>query len=252
MELAGKATAAPVFAVLSAIHGNLAALEAVLEYLDARAIRSAICLGDIVGYGPHPIECIRMLRERDIPCLRGNHEEGTLSDRILTDLSSEAIAGILYARRVISKPDLDFLRSLPDAFVFPELAFVHAAFPQPEDFDYICNCQHAEVHLNAQPAPVSFFGHTHRQGGFRRKLFGASEISSFQPVEIGAGETVAFNPGSVGQPRDGDLRAALLVYDTRSRKVEFLRVDYDIDTTVRAITQAGLPPRLGRRLRSGR
>lgn len=251
--LAARAAAGkPRFAVISDIHGNVEALKSVLHFLDHQGVTGVLCLGDIVGYGPSPSECIALLREREIPCLRGNHDELVLANAPLGDMHPDAAVGIRYARRCLSRSDQHFLASLPSAFVFSKFAFVHASFPDPTAFDYVFTSDDAEPHLASQPAPVSFFGHTHRQGGFYFCLGGASDLSLKSPVPLDFAERMSFNPGAVGQPRDRDPRAAFLICNAKLGVIEFQRVTYDVDCTAAAIDAVGLPRRLATRLRLGR
>jgi predicted phosphodiesterase len=242
------AAEAPVLAVISDVHANLPALRAVCGELDRRGIVAVLCLGDVVGYGPHPAECLRELRARGIPCLRGNHDDAAASGRLDADLSPAAAAGIRFARARLSRGELRHLAGLPWRWEAGGATFVHASLPQPEEFRYLMGAGAARRHLAAQRAAVSFFGHTHVQGGFRRAGAG---VAVLRPEDGAAPARGAFNPGAVGQPRDGDPRAAFLVHDRRTGRVEFGRVAYDWEETAADVRRAGLPEELAQRLGEG-
>lgn len=240
------------FAIISDVHGNLAALESVLDYLESRSIDKIYCLGDVVGYGPHPAECLSLIKERQIPCLRGNHEAYVLAAQIPGDLHEDAVVGIRYSRKYLSAADRKFIKSWPDEMVVHGMSFVHASYPDPTDWDYLSDQRAARGHLAAQPTDISFFGHTHRQGGFQCDGDRVEELIPDRSVHLSERIVMAINPGSVGQPRDADQRAALAIYCRGLGIVEFHRVAYDIDRTLAALAEAGFPPRMGHRLGVGR
>jgi predicted phosphodiesterase len=240
------------FAIISDVHGNLAALESVLSYLESRNIDRIYCLGDVVGYGPHPAECLRLIRKRQIPCLRGNHEAYALAAQVPRNLHRDAVAGIRHARNVLFAEDRQFIETWPDEVVLHGMSFVHASYPDPAEWDYLSDQRAARCHLAAQPTFISFFGHTHRQGGFRCHGGRIEPLIPDQSVKLSGITVLAINPGSVGQPRDADQRAALAVFCRGRGVVEFHRVSYDIDRTVAALAEAGFPPRMGHRLAVGR
>ena len=247
--------------LLSDIHSNLEALEACLA---AAPPHDAVAnLGDIVGYGASPNEVTARARELGGTFVRGNH------DKVVAGLESaesfNPVAGLaaLWNRAQLTADNLDWLRVLPKGpIVVPELTgvqFVHGA-PQDED-QYVVSIMEAIEPLAASSASVTFFGHTHRQGGF--SLEGA-ETEVIQPEWASSDETSAWemplrdgvkyliNPGSAGQPRDDDWRAAFGVFDTERSVMEFYRVPYDLKAAQDKILEAQLPPRLAQRLATGR
>lgn len=246
-----QAAAAPSFAVISDIHSNLPALRAVLAEIDRRGVTAVVCLGDIVGYGSRPAECLRALRERRIPCLRGNHDEMAATGQIPRGVSAGAVAGIHYTRSRLAPRDSTFLATLPWTFTAGDLSFVHASFPEPEDFRYVHGEAAARAHLLGQPTLASFFGHTHIQGGIRLDDVRWTRPQNAQPARLRIDDWTACNPGSVGQPRDGDPRAAFLICHPALPEVEFARVGYDVGEAVADMISAGLPSYLSTRLRSG-
>lgn len=246
--ISSTGAANPKFAVISDIHGNLPALVSVLNFLEAEQITFIICLGDIVGYGPHPAECIRLLAGWRIPCVRGNHDAYAIARRVPTHLHPDARISLHYARRQLSQGDVRFLAALPARILFCGMAFVHASFPHPHAWEYVFDRDDALAHLQAQPKAISFFGHTHRPGGFASDGNRVFTVAPEPIVDLNVGRRVCFNPGSVGQSRDNDARASLLVCDPVLKTVEFHRVAYDVERTVADILAAGLPERLAFRL----
>ncbi len=247
--------------ILSDIHANLEALEACLAA--APAHDRVFNLGDIVGYGANPNEVTERARALGEVFVRGNH------DKACTDLMSlegfNPIAGLaaLWTRQQLTPDNLEFLRRLPEGPVLPQpgVQCVHGS-PRDED-EYVLMRQDAFSILTRVELPVTFFGHTHVQGGFWidpvKEAGGAIEMHYSSPEGIqhftlelrGSGKYLV-NPGSVGQPRDGDARAAFALYDNDQRSVTFYRVPYDIEKAQEKIFSAGLPERLAIRLEEGR
>jgi predicted phosphodiesterase len=247
-----RAVEARRFAVISDIHANLHALDSVLDAIDALGVASVVCLGDIVGYGPHPAECCARLRERGIPSLQGNHDAYVVESPDDQFLHPDAEAGIAYARRHLDAAEIAALADLPGAIATPEVCFVHAAYPVPWAWDYLVTATDARVNLDTQPARLCFFGHTHVAGGFQRAGDTVRRVPAGPAVPIDDRSPLCLNPGAVGQPRDRDLRAAFLICDLDERRVHFGRVEYDIASAAKDALRAGLPPSIARRLRTGR
>ena len=244
-------TGAHQFAVISDLHGNLEALRAVLTALDRRGVHDVICLGDVAGYGPHTSDCLALLRQRGIPCLRGNHDVYVASnDPLPWELSPQAAESAEADRREVPATDRRLLGRLPWTFETPGFAFVHASYPEPEAWWYVIDERDAAPHLAAQPAPVSFFGHTHRQGGWESGPAGLRSIQAPGPLLLHPGSKYALNPGSVGQPRDRNPRAAFLICEPARRRIEFLRVRYNLTRALQAYRRAGREE-MGLRLRTG-
>ena len=215
--------------VISDIHGNLVALEAVLA--DMPAVDALVCAGDVVGYNPWHGECIEAVREREIPTVAGNHDRAVVRGSSFA-FNSLAGAGVEHARETLTDEQRYWLEGLPDERTAIEdrvkLVHGHPADPDrytyPEDFG---------PHLLGDEDAL-VLGHTHVQG------------------HAVYDEGVVLNPGSVGQPRDGDPRAAYAVLDLADLSVTECRVPYDIDRVERAVREAGLPVRIGERLHEGR
>jgi diadenosine tetraphosphatase ApaH/serine/threonine PP2A family protein phosphatase len=247
--------------LLSDIHSNLEALDACIAA--APPHDAIVNLGDIVGYGASPNEVTSHVREMGGTFVRGNHDKVVAG---LEDVESfNPIAGLaaLWNREQLTSENLDWLRTLPQGPVsvpeLPGIQFVHGA-PRDED-QYVVSIHEALQPLIESGASLTFFGHTHIQGtfllrgGFGETLhpaypsIGQSETCEFQ---LETGSNYMINPGSVGQPRDGDWRAAFALFDSDRRVVTFHRVPYDMRTAQEKILAANLPSRLATRLAAGR
>ncbi|HKT52289.1 MAG TPA: metallophosphoesterase family protein [Candidatus Angelobacter sp.] len=246
--------------ILSDIHANLEALEACLAA--APPHDRVFNLGDIVGYGANPNEVTERSRELGTVFVRGNHDKACSGVTSLDDFNPIAGLAVLWTRQKLKPENLSFLHDLPSGPISPfeGLQCVHGS-PRDED-EYVLMRRDAYSILGRASAPVTFFGHTHVQGGFwiddETDDEGGLELkynsrTGLQQLTVELRETSKYmiNPGSIGQPRDGDPRAAFLVYDTEQRSVTFFRVPYDIAAAQEKIFAAGLPERLAIRLEEG-
>ena len=236
-------------AILSDIHGNLEALEAVLKELSKREVDAFYCLGDIVGYNPDPGPCVEKILELGARCIKGNHERAVLGELPLYIFNELARAAVLWTRRVLGPEHMEFLRSLPEKIV-EEFCFVHGSLRDPDY--YILSPRDAVMEIYAleeMGRKVLFFGHTHVQGAF---LLKESSLSfTTRSFYLDHYDFALVNPGAVGQPRDGDPRAAALLCDSSTGLVEFLRIEYPVEKVVSKIEERGLPRWLGERLKKG-
>ncbi len=246
------------FLILSDIHSNGAALEAVLAAAKGRW-EKAVCLGDVVGYGPDPNEVIARVRELTSVLVRGNHDKAVARPASSDDLNPLAKAAVDWTRAPLRPENLKFLEELPSGPVTVDsLALVHGAYHDEDE--YVFSPAQALNGLLASRVPVTFFGHTHFQGGFsyRGDRLEVIQLKVTQPgpgfaaMRIEAGTRYLLNPGSIGQPRDGDARAAFAIADLDHGVVEFWRVPYDIAAVQDRMTKAGLPEPLVLRLAFGR
>lgn len=247
--------------LLSDIHSNLEALEACLAA--APAYDKVVNLGDIVGYGANPNEVIERSRQLGKYFVRGNHDKAACGLIELKDFNPVAALAALWTRDQLTTENLEWLRSLPQGPLridgLSDAQFVHGS-PVDED-EYVVTARDAVEPLMVTPAAVTFFGHTHLQGSFASndihldsdrptyKTVGQSEGSDF-PLKQGLRYLV--NPGSVGQPRDGDWRAGFALYDSDTRIVTFCRAPYNVKAAQDRILAANLPQRLATRLAAGR
>jgi diadenosine tetraphosphatase ApaH/serine/threonine PP2A family protein phosphatase len=242
-------------AAITDIHANLPALEAVLADADAAGVEEVWCLGDVVGYGAQPDECAALVRERCAVCLVGNHDLAVLGTLDVAAFSEAAAAAVWWTRDNVSPATLELLRGLEPRASREEVALSHAS-PRDPIWEYVLSGEQADACLDAQPERIGLIGHSHVALFFTRPAEPApGEVRGAQAGDgtllrlDGGGWLI--NPGSVGQPRDGDPRAAWLELDTVELTARFHRVGYDVESAAAAIVAAGLPRRLADRLHSG-
>jgi predicted phosphodiesterase len=239
-------------ALLSDVHGNLPAFEAVLADVDSASVEEIWCLGDLVGYGADPNGCVKLARDRCDLCLAGNHDLVVTGEIDIADFSSSAAAAAQWTRDTIEADALEFLSSLRPEQDGREIGLYHAS-PRDPVWEYVLSGWQADECMNAMDARVGAIGHSHVALFFRRNGEGQVEGS---PAEGGLEQDLSegdwlINPGAVGQPRDGDPRAAWLLLDTEAWSAEWRRVEYPIEEAASAIEAAGLPKVLAQRLYSG-
>ncbi len=243
-------------AVLSDVHSNQPALEATLAGVDAAGVEQLWCLGDVVGYGAQPDACAELIRERCDICLVGNHDLAVLGGLDISSFSETAAAAVEWTREAASEATLEFLRGLDPAGSRAGIGLFHGS-PRDPIWEYVLSVEQAEAGLDAQAERVGLIGHSHVALFFRRP----EEARSGETQGAQAGDQALLsldtgkwllNPGSVGQPRDGDPRAAWLELDTEAWTARFHRVPYDVATAAETILTAGLPSQLADRLEVGR
>jgi predicted phosphodiesterase len=238
-------------AVISDIHSNLPALEAVLADIGGNDADQVWCLGDIVGYGAHPDQCAGLVSESVALCLAGNHDLVVCGAIDIEYFTLDAGAAARWTVDAIHQDTLDFLRGLRPVGRRLDVGLYHAS-PRDPVWEYVLSIDQADRCIEAQQERVCLIGHSHVACYFWRsdgETDGAGARDGTL-LEMGAGEWLV-NPGSVGQPRDGDPRAAYLMLDSDTWTVSFHRVDYPIDEAASAIVDAGLPRALADRLFSG-
>jgi predicted phosphodiesterase len=246
--------------ILSDIHGNLEALQAVLDA--AQPFDQLWNLGDLVGYGASPNEVIDLVRPISQLTVRGNH------DRVCCGLTSSlgfnpvARAAAMWTNKELTPPNLEWLRTLPQGPLAPDFPGITLAHGSPLNEDqYILSMRDAWAPLQQMNTTITFIGHTHLQGGFYQREHEWHEIrpryntrnspeSVALPIPPGTRHLI--NPGSVGQPRDCDWRAAFAIFDSEASEIIYHRVPYDLTAAQGRILMAGLPERLAARLREGR
>jgi predicted phosphodiesterase len=236
------------YLILSDIHANMEALEAVLAHA-AGGYDTVVCCGDIVGYGPDPNAAIEWCRANCSHVVRGNHDKACAGLSDLDWFNPVARESAIWTGNILTVENLEWLRALPAGPVEVDgFAILHGS-PLDED-EYLVSSTDILQVVDQLPAAVSFFGHTHLQGGFEVHRNGILPISE---PEFSLLETSGYliNAGSVGQPRDGDPDAAYVLYDAERHVVHYRRAPYDITATHRKIREAGLPEVLGLRLFRG-
>ena len=246
------------FLILSDIHSNLEALEAVLEQAKGQYNR-VLCCGDIVGYGPNPNEVIDKIRELNPEVIRGNHEKAALGLVDLSLFNPLAKRAALWTQDQLTPAHRQYLEQIPAGPLdIPPLTITHGSLLDEDQ--YLVDMEDALENFPLARHPVTFFGHTHIQGGFVRFEDGRAGLLNPE-INRGAGEShlpispkhrYLVNPGAVGQPRDYDSRAAYVIYDSNQQTVRYFRTAYSIETTQAKMIAAQLPQYLIDRLSLGR
>ncbi len=238
------------YGILSDIHGNHDALDAVLRGLEREGVDSYVCLGDIVGYGPEPTACVQRIRKVADCVVAGNHDLAVADKLSIEGFNVLAREATLWTRNELSDEDMSYLAQLPLVEYLDGLDVVHSTLCSPELFDYIQTSYDASLSMVSMRSPVCFVGHSHVPVVFVQN--GIITYSLEPEITIGDGLRAIVNVGSVGQPRDRDPRACCAIYDTETRNMQLKRYRYDIEAVVNKVRAAGLPVELGARLRLGR
>ena len=239
-------------AVISDIHSNRHALEAVLREVSASGASELWCLGDLVGYGADPNDCINAVRRNASVCLVGNHDLAVTGEIPLDEFSRGAGVAARWTQEVIGAEELDWLSSLEPAASVGGVGCFHAS-PRDPVWEYVISTLLAELCLDTMDERVGLVGHSHVALAFGRR---EGEPAFGEPRRDGDEEDISagswlLNPGSLGQPRDGDPRAAWLLLDTEAGRAQWRRTEYDIDGAAEAIRDARLPDSLAERLQYG-
>lgn len=242
------------YGIFGDIHGNLEALEAVLADMEEQGVTHPLCLGDLVGYGADPAECVEVVRAMGCPVVRGNHDDLVPEGKVPSSFSDPARQSLEYSRTRLNPSQLNFLRRLPLIWAEDPITLVHATLDGPESWGYISTRLEAQTCFLYQKTPVCFVGHTHRPCAFAQE----KEVRplEFRQVDVHPdrskmGRKFLFNVGSVGQPRDGDWRASYAIFSPQEYVVDLRRVSYNIDRASSKILKAGLPESLSKRLFRG-
>lgn len=238
-------------AFLSDIHSNQQALKAVLDRVATLDCAAIYCLGDLVGYGARPVECLDLLRSVGAGCLLGNHDALVSGQETGEEYNQNSrIAGALN-RRMLSPADLEFLLALPQTIQYkPEVLFCHGSPTSYNQYTYFkIDFSLTVDKMEKMGLNLCFLGHTHHPVLFDG---GVLQYSNDEEFLLPAGRRYIINPGSVGQPRDGDPRASFAVWNEAAGTLRFHRVEYDIEAARKDILEAGLPEHLGNRLLKGK
>lgn len=250
------------FAILADLHSNIEAAERVAEWLDDRGVEQAVVLGDLVGYGASPQQTLDLVRERGWSALLGNHEDMLLDPSYVErtrSLKSAARKALDWTRDSLSSESMDFIRTLPRAgWIGADSIGVHGSIVDPRhcyayiyEFSIGLNVDKLRE-LDAAAGTIVWYGHTHRPGGFELNGEDYDPLGLDAPTSLAPDRLYFVNPGSVGFPRDGDLRAAFAIYHPKTRFVEPVRLEYDVDSAARKIRAAGYAEELGERLLAAR
>lgn len=239
------------YLIISDLHANLAALESVLA--DAGQFDAIWCLGDIVGYGPDPNECVELLRQHELVCLAGNHDWAALNKLNLATFNTDARAAATWTQRMLTDEVHDYLDALPSLVEEGEFTLAHGSPRQPV-WEYILDPLVASINFMHFSTQYCLVGHTHTAVVYQQNTNGDGCRVHFpqydRPIPLDKTRLI-INPGSVGQPRDADPRAAYAILDADAMMWEHRRVAYPIEETQNRMRQHGLPHRLVTRLQYG-
>jgi len=240
------------YGLISDIHGNLEALETVLAKLEQEKVDAIFCLGDVVGYGPNPDECVKLVQARAAVCLKGNHDEASLDETDLSFFNYVAREAIEWTSAQLSAEAKQFLRHLPYTHEFEDFLLVHASPFEPQEWNYITSWEGAELSFQAFHQQACFVGHSHSPLVVSRSHLGAMHLLQTYPLRLEEHHRYLVNVGSVGQPRDSNPAAAFAILDTVKKEYDLRRAVYPVAKTQKKIRAAGLPEFLADRLAEGR
>ena len=237
------------YAILSDVHGNLEALEAILKALKKEGIDRYLFVGDAVGYGANPNECVEIIKSLADKAVAGNHDWGVLEKTPLDYFNPYAKEALKWTMEELKPENKEYLSQLPLVVEEKDFTIVHATLEKPEEWEYVYTTYEAHCNIQIQKTQVCFYGHSHIPIHFAE-----NEHISFSRdpvVEIKENWKYFINIGSVGQPRDGDPRACCVIFDSEKKIVKYIREEYKISVAQEKIWKAGLPAILGERLAYG-
>ncbi|MFN7141881.1 MAG: metallophosphoesterase family protein [Limisphaerales bacterium] len=238
------------YAIIADIHGNLEAFQTVLDDIKEQQCTHIACLGDVVGYGANPKECLDAVRAMNIPVVKGNHDEMCSVEEDMEGFNPAAAEAVLWTRQQLTEDDKKWLRDLRYMRLVANFTIVHATLDVPQRWGYVFDKLAAAASFTYQNTSVCFFGHTHVPVAFIRDS--VVRGGTYSKFKVEPGRKYFVNVGSIGQPRDGNPKAAYVVYDMNEGTIELRRLDYDIATAQAKIRAAGLPERLAERLAHGK
>lgn len=242
------------YAIFADIHSNLEALEAVLEFYRGQKIDKYLCCGDLVGYGPNPNECIEKIRRLNAVVVAGNHDRASVGMKDISWFNEYAQATILWTQKQLTPENITYLKSLTERYEKGNLTLAHGSPRQPID-EYLINLKQVRENLNFFPTQVCFVGHSHTPFFYQRNMQGEESYGSFlqkNPVILDEAAKAIINVGAVGQPRDGDPRAACAIYDSEKEEVSLMRFEYNLLPVQQKMLRANLPSFLIDRLNYGK
>jgi predicted phosphodiesterase len=238
------------YAIIADLHANLEALEVVLNDSKEQGCTHYCCLGDVVGYNANPKECLDIVREMNMPCVKGNHDEYCSLESNLEGFNPHAAEAIQWTRNQLTEEDREWLRNLKYIRMVASFSIVHSTLDGPQRWGYVFDRLAAAASFTYQNTSICFFGHTHVPIAFIRDT--VVRGGTYSKFKVEPGRKYFVNVGSVGQSRDGVAKATYVVYDMDEGTIELRRLDYDIAKTQAKIRAAGLPERLAERLALGK
>jgi len=241
------------FAIISDIHANIEALDSFFESIKDNPVDEIICLGDLVGYNASPNECIELIREKKIKCLMGNHDARAAGIEDLSEFNLLAANAIEWTKGVLKEENRAFLAGLPRCLnVAKKFYAIHGSIDDTDRYIYGAAdaLRNFKLLEKVKGLNICFFGHTHVPISYLCAN-DSVRMNLDNSIKLKKGASYLINPGGLGQSRDKDHRGSYAVYDTKTSEVTFHRIEYDIDSTVEKIIEAGLSPRLAERLKLG-
>jgi diadenosine tetraphosphatase ApaH/serine/threonine PP2A family protein phosphatase len=238
--------------ILSDVHGNLEALEAVVGALRGKGATRFACCGDIVGYGPDPDRCIDVIRGLGCVCVAGNHDWAAVGSFPLHNLNPVASSAVLWTQTLLTESHRLYLENLPLTAEDHPFFIVHSSPSAPDAWEYVLTVREVADQMEHYPVGVCVVGHSHQPFAAERLPGRPARLVGEDSFAIRSYAKYFINAGSVGQPRDGDPRACCMLYDDDRQAMMYLRVPYDIPAVQAKIRAAGLPEYLASRLESGR
>ena len=243
------------YAIISDIHSNKEALQSVLDDISKNRVDKIICLGDIVGYGPNPKECIELLKSLpNVEVILGNHDAAIIEKTNIADFNDNAKEAIKINKTLITETELEYISSLKMSYAENGVLFVHGS-PRDPINEYLMTMKKLQENMELFSEKICFVGHTHLPLVYVKTDLGTDYIENIegnQEISIMADRRYIINTGSVGQPRDGDTRACFLYYDTSENKVTYCRLKYDIESVQKKMKDLQLPEFLINRLTEGK
>jgi predicted phosphodiesterase len=240
------------YALIGDIHSNLEAFTEVKRQLEKEEIDKYICLGDIVGYGANPKECIKIARKLFDCLIAGNHDWAAAGRFDASRFNPYARQAVQWTEDILESEDKRFLRSLPLRMEIDDFEIVHGSLYHPDEFNYILNEAEAEKSFNLMKTRLLFIGHSHAPAILIKKNLKVIEQVPSSEIELDFENKYIVNVGSVGQPRDGNPRACFCIFDEQKRTIQIKRLEYRVALTQEKIINAGLPHFLAVRLAGGR
>ena len=229
--------------IISDIHSNLEALDKTLQLIKQKNIDEIVCLGDIIGYGANPNECIDLVRQATSKILLGNHDEAATSLKQIEDFNPYARNAVMWTSKQLTEPNKEFIRGLPNKLELNGLLFTHSSPYQPEEWHYILSPSEAQFNFDFFTQPICFIGHSHAPVIFSEDYWARDVVRDKRFI---------INVGSVGQPRDLNWKLSFGIFDTDKWMYENIRAEYDVKTASDKIRKAGLPQPLAERILIGR
>jgi predicted phosphodiesterase len=240
------------YGILSDIHSNLEALEAVIAAYKDESIERYFCLGDVVGYAANPGECIKEVKALHSIMVAGNHDWAAVNLSSAECFNPQAAQAVFWTRSNLDDKNKSFLKSQELVYQNEDLVLAHGTLDHPQDFNYMADGFIAGESFKLMRGNICFVGHTHVPGVFIQDKDGCIHYNESDYCQLKEDNKYIVNAGSVGQPRDGNPKAVYCIYDTQKREVRIKRIGYDIKTARKKIIASGLPVFLGDRLLAGR